>query len=86
MKAILLWLEAFRRILVRWHVAPLVLLGVLVHVMYGLIDKLNNFPACTDSAQYAVYAGLVGGVLTAMFAAFKLLLTGITKERKDDQH
>jgi len=79
------YLEKFRKILVRWHVTPLVLLGVLVHVMYMLIDKLISFPNDTDVGIYTVYAGLVGGVLTAMFASFRLLLTGIKKEADDDQ-
>jgi len=85
MKTILFWIEAFRRILVRWHVAPLILLGVLVHVMYMLIEKLLSFPNDTDVGIYTVYAGLVGGVLTAMFASFRLLLTGIKKEKDDEQ-
>jgi hypothetical protein len=79
------FIEKFRKTLVRWHVAPLTLLGVLVHIMYILIDKLNSFPACTEVGPYTVFAGLVGGVLTAMFAAFRLLLTGIKKEHDDDQ-
>lgn len=78
-------MEKFRKTLVRWHVAPLVLLGILVHIMYMLIDKLLNFPNDTDIGIYTVYAGLVGGVLTAMFASFRLLLTGIKREKDDDQ-
>jgi hypothetical protein len=73
-------IEKFRKTLVRWHVTPLVLLGVLVHVMYMLIDKLISFPNDTDVGIYTVYAGLVGGVLTAMFASFRLLLIGIKKD------
>lgn len=79
------YIELFRRTLVRWHVAPLALLGILVHIMYMLIDKLLNFPNDTEIGLYTVYAGLVGGVLTAMFASFRLLLTGIKKEKDDEQ-
>lgn len=78
------FVEGTRKSLIRWHVAPLLLLGVLVHIMYMLIDKLINFPCGTDVATYTVFAGIVGGVLTAMFAAFKLLLTGVTREKTND--
>lgn len=78
-------LETLRRGLVRWHVAPLLLLGALVHIMYMLIDKLINFPCGEDVGIYTVYAGIVGGVLTAMFASFKLLLTGIKREKQADE-
>jgi hypothetical protein len=79
------FIEKFRLILVKWHVAPLVLLGALVHVMYLLTYKLIDFPCGTDIAVYGIYAGVVGGVLTAMFAAFRLLLTGIAKENDSDK-
>lgn len=77
-------MEKLRLALIRWHVAPLILLGVLVHIMYWLVDKLINFPCGTDIATYTVFAGIVGGVLTAMFAAFRLLLVGIKKEVNTD--
>lgn len=77
-------IERLRKGLVRWHVAPLILLGILVHIMYMLIEKLLDFPSCTDTGPYATYAALVGGVLTAMFASFRLLLTGIKKEKEDE--
>ncbi len=73
-------IEALRKNLIRWHVAPLILLGALVNIMYMLIDKLINFPCGTDVGIYTVFAGIVGGVLTAMFAAFKLLLMGGKKD------
>lgn len=78
-------IETLRRGLVRWHVAPLLLLVALVHIMYMLIDKLINFPCGTDAATYGIFAGIVGGVLTAMFASFKLLLTGIKREKESDE-
>lgn len=78
-------LETLRGILMRWHVAPLILLGILVHIMYWLVDKLINFPCGTDVGVYTVFAGIVGGVLTAMFASFKLLLTGIKREKESDE-
>lgn len=78
-------LETFRRGLVRWHVAPLILLGILVHIMYWLVGRLINFPCGTDAAIYGIFAGIVGGVLTAMFASFKLLLTGIKREKEVDE-
>lgn len=77
-------MEQLRKGLIRWHVAPLLLLGALVHIMYMLIDKLINFPCGDDVGIYTVYAGIVGGVLTAMFASFKLLLTGIKKDASND--
>lgn len=77
-------METLRKSLIRWHVAPLILLGALVHIMYMLIEKLIDFPCGNDVAIYTVYAGIVGGVLTAMFASFKLLLTGIKREKESD--
>lgn len=79
------FIEGFRRGLVRWHIAPLLLLASLVHIMYMLIDKLIDFPCGTDPATYGIFAGIVGGVLTAMFASFRLLLTGIKKEAITDE-
>ena len=78
------FLEAFRKMLVRWHIAPLILLGVLVHIMYWLVDTLINFPCGTSEVVYGIYAGIVGGVLTAMFASFRLLLTGVNKENDQE--
>jgi len=75
-------METLRKSLIRWHVAPLILLGVLVHIMYMLIYKLIDFPCGEgDDVIYGIYAGIVGGVLTAMFASFRLLLTGINREK-----
>ena len=78
-------METLRRSLIKWHVAPLSLLTVLVHIMYMLIDKLINFPCGTDVTIYGIFAGIVATVLTAMFASFKLLLTGIKREKESDE-
>lgn len=78
-------MESLRKSLIRWHIAPLLLLASLVHIMYMLIEKLIDFPCGTDPATYGIFAGIVGGVLTAMFASFRLLLTGIRKEAVTDE-
>jgi hypothetical protein len=79
------FIENIRVTLVKWHVAPLAVLIFLSWITHRLVDRLINMPEGTDVATYTVYAGLVGMVLTAMFASFRLLLTGIKKEADNDQ-
>lgn len=73
------WLEKLRVALVKWHVAPLLLLISLTKIQYLLVDNLINFPCGTDVAVYGIYAGIVTTVLGFEFAAFKTLLKGVSK-------
>jgi hypothetical protein len=78
------WLEKLRVALVKWHVAPLLLLISLTKIQYFLVDNLINFPCGTDAAVYGIYATIVTTVLGFEFAAFKMLLKGVSKEDVPD--
>lgn len=78
------WYETLRILLMKWHVAPLIVLGFIGYWTQMAMLKLASFPEGTDVAQYGIYAGVVTALLGFMFGAFKMLLSGVNKEDLDD--
>ena len=77
------WYETLRILLMKWHVAPLVVLAFLGYWTQMAMLKLASFPETTDAAMYGTYAGVVTVLLGFMFGAFKMLITGVKKEDSD---
>jgi uncharacterized membrane protein len=77
-------METLRRGLIAWNVAPLTIAGILVLMLWRLVDALISGACTMDPALYTVLAGVATGLGGLVYKVYNSLQRN--KGASDETH